>query len=89
MDNSFFVQYGVANLIKSILQSFLINKYLSNTSSACNECHVTCLLITCISEYCTIMYFLGIRTHLLCGAMIFKIMDFILPQNLTLFFLRN
>ena len=82
MDNSCFVQYGVANLIKSesILQSFMINKYLSNTSSACNECHVSCLLITCISEYCTIMYFLGIRTHLLCGAMIFKIMDFIQPS---------
>ena len=40
------VQDGVVYLVKSasILQSFLINKYISNTSSGVNECHVPCLL---------------------------------------------
>ena len=47
MDNSCcFEQDGIVNLVKSasILQSVLINRYIINTSSTVNKCHVACLL---------------------------------------------
>ena len=47
MNNSCcFEQDVIVNLVKSasILQSILINRYIINTSSTVNKCHVACLL---------------------------------------------
>ena len=72
MDTRFyFEQDDIFNLVKSasILQSILISRYIINTSSTVNECHVAYVLSMDIVPFCIF----GVLEHITwCGVMGFS-----------------